>query len=669
MTEARTADLWLKIDQLHLRFLQAEETPAKLELRNKLEGLVAEYLSLVPHDRKFVSISTGDLITNSIKWRPEFSLAKAANAFRAVEQYAANLINQPWRQEFWKIRQYSGFYKHSVETALSGADKLFLEMGYNATSNQVLELPAPRDGQHPVNIDAVTCVARDCVLACVECSLLAEIQTGVSGSGLPVELAEVAEFRRDHIGPVDQAVRELTYRKSQQRSQTFYPPLSSTGSAPYHPLAYGAYMAPSAQTNGYAPHLFPPSQANGFTGPVPGFGVLTPPTQNGFDPNGVFPPPNGGVVPSAYSPNGGVAGGFSPNGGGLVALHSPPGGAGFPAFGGSPQHQQQQGQHVIPARVAEESRLPTGHSPAGSSSSTLRGGQIPTTILELTSQDREPAPPERRGRGGEGGARPREGRSKGRQSGGDQQGGQGLESWDYVYRQLETQGYTKDQAERPDVLTRGQEGRESQEREEDRRRRDLDEERRKREVAEEEEVRRGLGGIRLQQQQQQGRDRGDGVHHRSVKAEAGGRGRGRHSRNLETSESEEHSKYSSAVESDEPAGEKMDWGRAVRRGPGPAPQQASRGGGGGTRSQGGAMWECSTCTFHNAEGKQICDMCSKSRDGIRQELAPPAVVRKEKSRSPTPPATGIKCDRCTLVNQPNARICAACDSTLGAPLV
>ena len=455
---------------------------------------------------------------------------------------------------------------------------------------QVLELPAPRDGQHPVNIDAVTCVARDCVLACVECSLLAEIQAGVSGAGLPVELAEVAEFRRDHIGPVDQAVRELTYRKSQQRSQTFYPPLSSTSSAPYHPLAYGAYMAPSAQTNGYASHLFPASQANGFAGPVPGFGVIT---------------------PSAYSTNGGVSGGFSPNGGGLVALHSPPGGGGFPAFGGS--HQQQQGQHMVAARVAEEGRLPTGHSPAGSSSSTLRGGQIPTTILDLTSQDREPAPPERRGRGGEGGARPREGRSKGRQSGGDQQGGgQGLESWDYVYRQLETQGYTKDQAERPDVLTRGQEGRESQEREEERRRRDLEEERRKREVTEEEDVRRGLGGIRLQQQQQQqGRDRGDGVHHRSVKTEAGGRGRGRHSRNLETSESEDHSKYSSAVESDEPA-EKMDWGRAVRRGPGPAPQQAPRGGGSGARSQdqaGGAMWECSTCTFHNAEDKQICDMC------------------------------------------------------------
>ena len=40
MSENRTAELWLKIDQLHLKFLQAEETPAKLEIRKKLEGNV-----------------------------------------------------------------------------------------------------------------------------------------------------------------------------------------------------------------------------------------------------------------------------------------------------------------------------------------------------------------------------------------------------------------------------------------------------------------------------------------------------------------------------------------------------------------------------------------------------------------------------------------------------
>ena len=40
MSENRNEELWLKIDQLHLKFLQAEKTPAKLEIRKKLEGNV-----------------------------------------------------------------------------------------------------------------------------------------------------------------------------------------------------------------------------------------------------------------------------------------------------------------------------------------------------------------------------------------------------------------------------------------------------------------------------------------------------------------------------------------------------------------------------------------------------------------------------------------------------
>ena len=113
MSESLTTELWLKIDQLHLKYLQSEDTPAKLDIRKKLEGnkgrslyyvfyftisgLVAEYLSIVPQQRKFVSPITGDIVANSAKWKPDFSLVKAANAFRAIEQYAANLINQPWR--------------------------------------------------------------------------------------------------------------------------------------------------------------------------------------------------------------------------------------------------------------------------------------------------------------------------------------------------------------------------------------------------------------------------------------------------------------------------------------------------------------------------------------------------------------------------------------------
>ena len=38
MTPDQTADLWLKIDQLHLNYLKSEENTSKLEIRKKLEG-------------------------------------------------------------------------------------------------------------------------------------------------------------------------------------------------------------------------------------------------------------------------------------------------------------------------------------------------------------------------------------------------------------------------------------------------------------------------------------------------------------------------------------------------------------------------------------------------------------------------------------------------------
>ena len=95
MCSDRTSELWLKIDQMHIKYLQAEETPAKLDIRKKLEGkcgrfcchdlpdwmrfspgYVVEYRSLVPQDRKFVSATTGDIIFQSVRWIPDFSLVK-----------------------------------------------------------------------------------------------------------------------------------------------------------------------------------------------------------------------------------------------------------------------------------------------------------------------------------------------------------------------------------------------------------------------------------------------------------------------------------------------------------------------------------------------------------------------------------------------------------------
>ena len=39
MSESLTSELWLKIDQLHLKYLQSEDNPLKLDIRKKLEGM------------------------------------------------------------------------------------------------------------------------------------------------------------------------------------------------------------------------------------------------------------------------------------------------------------------------------------------------------------------------------------------------------------------------------------------------------------------------------------------------------------------------------------------------------------------------------------------------------------------------------------------------------
>ena len=271
-----------------------------------------------------------------------------------------------------------------METALSGPEKLFLEMGYSASTAQaqVLCLPQPRVGEHPVNTDLVTSVARDCVLACVECQLLADIHSGVV-TQFPITLDEVVEFRRDHIGSVEVCVRELVYRKNQLRYQ--FPATSPQ---------YGL------QNYGYPgqPQPFPPT--NGFP-PVgfPGPGQLYPP--HGFPPTSYpdyhhtqFPPAQqmNGFPPNSVPQYGAPVNGY--------ALHQ----AG-PVSGAQPVH----GQPGHPGQQPSQAHVPTGrlveleggagqprHSPAGSSTSTLRQGQIPTTILELSQ---EPPVPERRGRG------------------------------------------------------------------------------------------------------------------------------------------------------------------------------------------------------------------------------------------------------------------------------
>ena len=64
-------------------------------------------MCVVPHSRKFCNPSTGDLIAESARVVQDFSGLKAAQAFQELERYAANIINQPWRREYWEIKVFS----------------------------------------------------------------------------------------------------------------------------------------------------------------------------------------------------------------------------------------------------------------------------------------------------------------------------------------------------------------------------------------------------------------------------------------------------------------------------------------------------------------------------------------------------------------------------------
>jgi len=685
-----TAGLWLEIDQLHLKYLTHDDNVEKIQLRTKLEARVKEYLCSVTQDRKFVNSSTGDILNNSFRWISDFSLSKAAEAFQCIEKYAANLINQPWRVEYRTIKQFNGFYMHNIKSVLSGAEKLFFAMGYtrDAADPETFKLETTRTNEVNVNRDTLTTVARDCLLARMESIILQEIYSGVILQ-FPLSLEELFEFRRDHIGTPETAIRELVYRKNQSRFQQFNPLQQ----------VYSQYASPLGGFTGYQGTSFPTTlvapQGNGsFT-----------PLQNSYQ-AGLFPNvPNGGVMGSVL--NGG--GSFPNSSGGVVAVANNPYQTGIMGqqyqisspgllngYGSQPNGLLQNGMmpnglasnglmtngvagngQIVPgmaAHVIPPSSLPSrlggsghgshggsgnrllDHSPAGSSTSTLRQGQIPTTILDMCAGDE--------GRRNDSGARPRERlerverpeRVKSREfeakdrGGGARRGrntrggvrtsaGDEIESWDFVYKELEQQGYSKDQAERPDILANNRNPYNPAE--------DVNEE----------DVRRNLNLMHLEET----RERSRGARDKS---------RNRNSRDISreyglTSESSEQevSRYSSATSKNTD----RDYRPAVQE----RPHRANRGQGpkhiqGATRQrvqEGQDKWECGACTYHNAMAATICEMCSKTKEKSYKTTLVDAIQSKQDDVDGG--RRGDQCSRCTLVNPPNTKVCEACGASLG----
>ncbi|KAJ2948634.1 hypothetical protein O0L34_g7889 [Tuta absoluta] len=185
----RLPALWRRIEDAHYSYLETDDSPEKLQQRNKLEGYITEYLSLVPHECKFGLSETGKVFQRTINELPDFSAYRAGLGWAALARYAANLLAQPWRKEYRDIRLYCGYYKHEIEANMVGAETLLHTMGYKSMGHGRLSLLAP------VCPDMVAAVSRDAIIAHAECQIMSQIWESVWSSGVRVSWADVARER------------------------------------------------------------------------------------------------------------------------------------------------------------------------------------------------------------------------------------------------------------------------------------------------------------------------------------------------------------------------------------------------------------------------------------------------------------------------------------------
>ncbi|KAG8231654.1 hypothetical protein J437_LFUL018117 [Ladona fulva] len=245
-SDHRITQLCVLIDQLHLSYLHTEASPHKIEQRNKLERHIREYLCEVPHDRKFTFTQTAQILRQSASFSSSPSARKpyassdgttiatnysfngfrAASAWNALDQYAANLLSQPWRKEFREMKLYSGFYKYEVESHLIGAEVMFELMGYRKVGADAMSL------EGPIDPDRVASVSRDALFAYVECQILCAIWGMVPRK---FSWLDLIEFRESHVAGPESAARILTMRYLAVTSSA-QPPISAytTDSADHH---------------------------------------------------------------------------------------------------------------------------------------------------------------------------------------------------------------------------------------------------------------------------------------------------------------------------------------------------------------------------------------------------------------------------------------------------
>ncbi|EFN81728.1 uncharacterized protein LOC105185756 [Harpegnathos saltator] len=638
----RLQEISMKLEHSHLAYLQTDDSPLKLQQRHKLEGFIKEYLCLVPNENKYVFQETADILHRSAATVTDFSGYRAATAWSAISLYAANLLAQPWRKEYRIVRTYSGYYKHEVEANLIGAELMFEQMGYKHTGLGVLTL------EGPIDPDKVSNVSRDAIVAFVECQILKQIWESVS-QNYTISWLEVLEFRESNVGTPEQAIRALNYRFLEKLHQN----RAAKGNS-YKD--YYAQQQQQQQTSVDAVPLTVPYQIM-----PPSYNAMTMPPACQTDFRRIEDVSN--IVPVNYRyyqpfdrtfvnccntygclPHGNK---FYSSGG----VPTDPYCATLPAY---PQIR------VPTGRLIELDAVPTSTMSHYSDKAPRKSHRI--SDLDEVDFYKRPQPLSDVDHYSEYGGKTAADRKAASRSNSNvsRTRSDGYDTWDFVYKNLESQGYSKDIGEREDVL---QHRKELDPRAQSKHRalRTQTENESKYSAYRFEKRRSGKSEPNdVDSSETNGRNHQDIMPFKkksssfdlsdssrynnsgaAITIDAFNRDK-RH--NSQTLPMPRMHKSSDQIAKIEDSMRNIDIARLSKDEVGKEEEQHVDEGEGGNR------WNCGTCTYLNTPGRDICEMCGKSR---------------YKGNEDKPLASGGKeCPKCTLVNEKDVSICDACHTSL-----
>ncbi|XP_050509665.1 protein tamozhennic [Diabrotica virgifera virgifera] len=407
----------------------------------------------------------------------------------------------------------------------------------------------------PISPDRITAVSRDCLIAYVECQILKAIWEEV-GKTFKISWLEVVEFRRNHICSPEKCSNALKCRHHQRQYQEHNRSLSQ-GSNPY--VRCQAIPVPVVPSMIPMNHSFPPPSTHHHVGlpPQPEYMV------NGCCPR-TYPaytlPYNSAVLKPCIN-NEYYSIPVQPNN-----IYAVPTGK------------------LIEVEPNSPSAYDTVDHPSYRSRHSRKSSDIDYDAMN---------------------------------NGGVEVKDSQLEDWDYVYKNLESQGYNKDLGERGDVLS-------------------------------------PVSNKNLKENKKVKQTNLDeafnhlSVHDRPLKVNDAPKKAQKTLEATKTLTREKPATVEKAIQAktvEKKPKEKDD--KTIKKKPvvtktttNDSPKESSR-------------WTCRTCTYLNESAKDICEMCGKSR--ILKDETPIEVG-------------GAECSKCTLVNPKNMKVCQACGTSLvGSP--